>query len=56
MIAVEDDKNRDSTYRTGFKMALESEDGNYNGQNLPDFNVTVEDNDEGWWYLASSSL
>ena len=47
VIALEDDVNRESPYRSGFKLVLQSEDSNYDAPDLPDFGVTVEDNDEG---------
>ena len=47
MIAVDDDSNMASPYGSGFNLTLVSEDKNYGGQPLPDFNVTVEDNDHG---------
>jgi hypothetical protein len=52
VIAVEDGVNRGSTYETGFKLALDSEDMNYNQRDLPDLEVSVEDNDEGTIVLA----
>lgn len=47
VIALEDSVNRDDVYGSGFKLALDSEDMNYNERDLPDFEVSVEDNDEG---------
>lgn len=47
VIALEDGVNRGDIYRSGFKLALDSEDMNYNATQLPDFDVPVEDNDEG---------
>lgn len=38
---------RASPYASGFNLSLVSEDFNYNEVPLPDFNVTLEDNDEG---------
>ena len=47
ILAFEDDINLASPYNSGFNLTLESEDMNYDGQIVPDFEVTVEDNDEG---------
>ena len=47
VIALEDPVNRDDVYGSGFKLALDSEDMNYDGRDLPDFEVLIEDNDEG---------
>ena len=47
MLALEDGVNMESPYSSGFNMTLESEDKNFDGQSVPDFKVTVEDNDEG---------
>ena len=55
VIALEDNVNMESPYSSGFNLTLESEDMNYDGQELPDFNVTVEDNDEGITSLSFSS-
>ena len=45
--AVDDSANFPSPYPAAFNMALSSKDMNYDGASLPDFNLTVEDNDEG---------
>lgn len=45
--AIEDAVNMDSPYPASFNMSLESADTNYNEQYVPDYNVTIEDNDEG---------
>lgn len=47
VVAIEDEINMASPYRSGFNLTLVSEDKNYGGQLLPDFNITVEDNDQG---------
>ena len=48
VIAVEDEVNmEEDEYPANFQLELESEDGNYDGRELPDLNVTVVDNDEG---------
>ena len=47
MLALEDGVKMESPYNSGFNMTLESEDKNFDGQSVPDFKVTVEDNDEG---------
>lgn len=47
VIAREDEINSPSPYGSGFRLVLESEDSNYNGTELPEFLVSVEDNDEG---------
>ena len=44
--AVEDNINMRSPYAAAFNLSLGSMDKNFNGP-LPNFNVTVEDNDEG---------
>ena len=44
--ALEDSLNMRSPYAAAFNLSLSSTDKNFNGP-LPDFNVTVEDNDEG---------
>lgn len=44
--ALEDAINTRSPYAAAFNLSLSSLDRNYNGP-LPNFNVTVEDNDEG---------
>jgi len=44
--ALEDAINTHSPYAAAFNLSLSSLDRNYNGP-LPNFNVTVEDNDEG---------
>ena len=62
MLALEDKVNIESPYNSGFNMTLESEDKNFDGQSVPDFKVTVEDNDEGvyanesWSYIKLSKL
>lgn len=48
--AVEDTANIASPYPAAFNMTLSSQDTNYDGSSVPDFNVTVEDNDEGKSY------
>ena len=52
--AVDDSANIPSPYPAAFNMTLSSEDMNYNGASLPDFNLTVEDNDEGRYGCAQS--
>lgn len=47
VLALEDEVNMESPYNSGFNLTLESEDKNFDGQSVPDFTVTVEDNDEG---------
>ena len=47
VIALEDEVNMESPYNSGFDLTLESVDKNYDGQIVPDFKVTIEDNDEG---------
>lgn len=47
VIALEDRIDRGDVFRTGFELALDSEDMNYNARELPDLEVTVEDNDDG---------
>lgn len=47
VLALEDEVNLESPYNSGFNVTLESEDKNFDGQSVPDFEVTVEDNDEG---------
>ena len=47
VLAFEDEVDMESPYSSGFNLTLESEDKNYDGQSVPDFNVTIEDNDEG---------
>ncbi len=47
LVAVEDDTNMASSYGSGFNLTLVSTDRNYGGYLLPDFNVTIEDNDKG---------
>ena len=39
--------NRLSPYLASFNLSLSSEDFNYDEEPVPDFNVTLEDNDEG---------
>lgn len=56
VIALEDRTNRDDVYRSGFELALESEDTNYNASVLPDFEVTAEDNDEGMHFASNCRL
>ena len=38
---------RPSPYPASFNLSLSSEDFNYDEEAVPDFNVTLEDNDEG---------
>ena len=45
--AIEDNLDLTSPYSASFNMSLSSEDFNYNEQSVPDFSLTVEDNDEG---------
>ena len=45
--ALEDTANLQSPYPASFNMSLSSQDRNYNGSSVPEFNITVEDNDEG---------
>ena len=45
--ATEDDTNIISPYMASFNMSLTSLDENYDGAEIDDFNVTVEDNDDG---------
>ena len=52
VLALEDETNMESPYSSGFDVTLESEDENYDGQSVPEFNVTVEDNDEGMVYIV----
>ncbi len=47
LVAINDDVNMASPYGSGFNVTLVSEDKNYGGFLLPDFNVTIEDNDNG---------
>ena len=47
VLALEDEVNMESPYNSGFNMSLESVDKNFDGQSVPDFKVTVEDNDKG---------
>ena len=47
MFAREDEVNTESPYMASFNMSLVSMDDNYDGADVDDFNVTVEDNDEG---------
>ncbi len=47
VVAIDDSVNMASTYRSGFNLTLLSNDKNYGGIILPDFNVTIEDNDNG---------
>ena len=47
VIALEDEVNMESPYNSGFDLTLESVDKNYDGQTVPDFKITIEDNDEG---------
>lgn len=47
VVAIDDEVNMASPYRSGFNLTLVSDDKNYGGQLLPDFNITVEDNDAG---------
>ena len=52
IIAFEDSANLETPYQSPIQLVLRSEDQNYNQAQLPDFNVTVEDNDEGGWRLG----
>lgn len=45
--ALEDTVNFPSPYPASFNMSLSSIDNNFNEYPLPNFNLTVEDNDEG---------
>lgn len=45
--AVEDTSNRPSPYPASFNMSVSSTDMNYDGQPIRDYNVTIEDNDNG---------
>lgn len=45
--ATEDDVNIVSPYMASFNMSLTSRDDNYDGAEVEDFGVTVEDNDDG---------
>lgn len=45
--AIEDDANLDSPYTSSFSMNLTSDDTNFHRQPVPDFTLTIEDNDEG---------
>lgn len=47
ILAFEDDDNLATPYQSAIKLSLSSEDMNYNGTELPDMNVTLEDNDDG---------
>ncbi len=47
VIAIDDSVHMASTYRSGFNLTLLSDDKNYGGITLPDFNVTINDNDNG---------
>ena len=47
MYATEDDINTDSPYLVSFNMSLTSLDTNYDGADVEDYDVTVEDNDDG---------
>ena len=47
MYATEDDVNIVSPYMASFNMSLTSRDDNYDGAEVEDFGVTVEDNDDG---------
>ena len=47
VFAREDEVNTESPYMASFNMSLVSMDDNYDGADVDDFNVTVEDNDEG---------
>ena len=54
--ATEDDTNIFSPYMASFNMSLTSLDENYDGAEIDDFNVTVEDNDDGETAYISSHL
>lgn len=45
--ALDDRVNRDSPYPASFNMSLASQDINFNEYPVPDFDLTVEDNDYG---------
>lgn len=45
--AVEDTLNEPSPYSASFNMSLSSGDKNFNHAPVPNYNLTVEDNDEG---------
>ena len=45
--ATEDDVNTVSPYMASFNMSLTSLDENYDGAEVDDFGVSVEDNDDG---------
>ena len=47
MIALDDCVNMVSPYQTGFNLTLKSEDFNYDEQEISNYNITIEDNDEG---------
>jgi len=47
LVAVDDGVNMGGVYESGFNMTLLSLDKNYGARQLPGFNVTIEDNDEG---------
>jgi len=47
IVALEDQVNLETPYQSGVQLVLASEDSNYNLAQLPDLNVTLEDNDEG---------
>ncbi len=45
--AIEDDANMPSPYASSFSMSLTSNDTNFDQEPVPDFSLTIEDNDEG---------
>ena len=47
IIALEDQVNLETPYQSGIKLVVASEDSNYDRAQLPDLNVTLEDNDDG---------
>ena len=47
LYAIEDAMNLDSPYPASFNMSLESYDANFHEQHVPNYNITIEDNDEG---------
>ena len=47
VFAVEDSLNLPSPYPASFNMSLSSQDNNFNEYPVPNYDLTVEDNDEG---------
>ena len=45
--AVEDDLNIVSPYSSAFSIGLASNDANFDEEPVPNFNLTIEDNDDG---------